>query len=321
MLILSSGGDAPGMNAAIRAVVRSAIANGISIFGVQGGYNGLINHHIHLLDQTSVANCIQRGGTILKTARCEDFYRPEVRKKSVDFLNDNNFDGLIILGGNGSFQGAVKLNEEGGPRCIGIPCTIDNDIPGTEYAIGFDTACNTAIDAIDKIRDTAFSLDRNFMIEVMGRSSGFIAVDVGIAGGAELIIIPEFQPSVDEIIAKLQQTKRPKLASIVVVAEGGQAGHTMKLAEEIQKRSGIRYTVCILGHIQRGGTPTVRDRKIASIMGVKAVEALIAGLNCQMVSLINEEFTVNPFPVPGQTTRFFQDQNLLDLNRIICDAN
>lgn len=319
LAVLTSGGDAPGMNAAIRAVVRSAIAADIAVYGIEGGYAGLIKQTIKPLNQTSVANCIQRGGTILKTGRCLDFLKADVRQKCVEFLNQQAFDGLIVLGGNGSFQGAQKISLEGGPASIGIPCTIDNDVPGTDYCIGFDTACNTAVEAIDKIRDTAFSLDRNFMIEVMGRASGFIAVEVGIAGGAELIIIPEFQTTTDQIIDKLQHNHRQKLASIIVVAEGNHTGHSIKLAEEIEQRTGINYTVCILGHVQRGGRPSVLDRKIASMMGVKAVQALSQNLSCQMVAMSHGELMMKPFPAEHESTRYFADQELLALNRIICD--
>lgn len=319
--VLTSGGDAPGMNAAIRAVVRSAIASNSTVFAIEGGYAGLINQQIRPLNQASVANCIQRGGTILKSGRCLEFLRPEIRRDCVQFLNQQGFDGLIVLGGNGSFQGAQKITTEGGPPSIGIPCTIDNDIPGTDYCIGFDTACNTAVEAIDKIRDTAFSLDRNFMIEVMGRASGFIAVEVGIAGGAELIIIPEFKTTTDQIIEKLSHKYREKMASIIVVAEGGHTGHSMDLAKEILERTGISYTVCILGHIQRGGRPSVLDRKIASMMGVKAVQALLQNLSCKMIAMLNGDLQINSFPPEHESTRYFDDQELLALNRIICDIN
>jgi 6-phosphofructokinase 1 len=320
IIILCSGGDAPGMNAAIRAVARYAMAKNIEVFGAEGGYSGLIQGALLPLTQKSVANCLQRGGTFLKTGRCPEFHQKSVRDQCRRFLEKQNIDGLIVLGGDGSFQGATLLSTEEPTRLqvIGIPCTIDNDIPGTEYCIGFDTARNTALQAIDKIRDTAFSTDRNFLIEVMGRSSGFLAVDVGIAGGAEMMLIPEFPISTDALIHNIQHSQRHKMASIIVVAEGGKTGHSVQLAEEIRAKTGILYTVCILGHTQRGGSPTAMDRKIAALMGARAVEAFLAGETQKMAASWRNEIVMQPFPSLQQATDFFADKQLLELNNILC---
>ncbi len=319
LLILTSGGDAPGMNAAIRASVRTAIHHGLEVYISENGYRGLINEKVIPIHSNYVANIVQRGGTILKTARCPEFKDPKVRAKSAEYLRHLKMDYLVVLGGDGSFRAASLLAEEGGPATLGIPCTIDNDITGTEYCIGFDTARNTALEAIDKIRDTAFSLDRNFMIEVMGRATGFIAVDVGISGGAEAILIPEFPMTTLALVEKLQKKRRKKGTSIMVVAEADNPGRSVALAEEIKQLSGIEYKVCILGHTQRGGAPTVLDRKVGSIMGAKAIEGLLNGETCKMVAEVAGELVLAPFPDPENATRFFKDKKLLELNDIICE--
>lgn len=323
ILVICSGGDAPGMNAAIRAVVRCAIAKDIEVFGAEGGYGGLVSQSILPLNQKSVANCLQRGGTFLKTGRCPEFHEKAVRDKCREFLKKHGINGLVVLGGDGSFQGASLLSAEEPTQLqvIGIPCTIDNDIPGTDYCIGFDTARNTALQAIDKIRDTAFSTDRNFLIEVMGRSSGFLAVDVGIAGGAEMMLIPEFPISTEALIHNIQHSQRHKLASIIVVAEGGKTGHSVQLAEEIKAKTGVLYTVCILGHTQRGGSPTVMDRKIAALMGAQAIEAFLTGETKKMTASRGNHILMAPFPTQKQTTDFFADKNLLELNNILCNVS
>ncbi len=323
ILILSSGGDSPGMNATIRAVVRCAIDANMEVFGTEGGYAGLVTQIIFPLDQRSVANCLQRGGTFLKTGRCQAFREKTVRDRCRQFLKEKNIDTLVVLGGDGSFQGADLLCTEESIQLqvIGIPCTIDNDIPGTDYCIGFDTARNTALQAIDKIRDTAFSSNRNFLIEVMGRASGFLAVDVGIAGGAEMIIIPEFPVSVDQLINKIQQSQRHKIASIIVVAEAGHTGHTLKMAEEIKKKTGILYTVCILGHTQRGGSPTVLDRKMGALMGAKAISAIQEGVSQQMIAVRGNEVITTSLPNTQHSTQFFNDKKLLDLNDVLCNVH
>ena len=319
LLVITSGGDAPGMNAALRAVVRSAIYQGFDVFGAEAGYCGLLQKRVIPLGQDSVANCIQRGGTILKTGRCLEFKNPNARQGCIEFLQQENIEHLVVLGGDGSFRGASLLAAEGGLRCIGIPCTIDNDINGTEYCIGFNTACSTALEAIDKIRDTAFSLDRNFIIEVMGRSSGFIAVEVGIAGGAEIILTPEFPITTDALIDKLRNKKREKLTSIIVAAESDAPGHSVQLAEDIKHATGIEYKVCILGHTQRGGTPTVYDRKMASVMGAKAVEAICEGHSNKMVAVVDGKIAFVPFPHSDHGTRYFSNQALLHTNEILCE--
>lgn len=319
IVVLTSGGDAPGMNAAIRASVRTALHKGIEVFGVELGYEGLAKQQLIPMDSRSVANCIQRGGTILKTKRFAEFHQKPVRDKVRAFLAEQKIDGLVVIGGNGSFRGASLLQEEGGPAVVGIPCTIDNDISGTEYCIGFDTACNTALEAIDKIRDTAFSLERNFIIEVMGRASGFIAVNVGIAGGAEIINIPEFPISVEKLAQQIKTQHTKKMASIIVVAEADQPGHSFALAEKIKSLTGIDYRVCILGHVQRGGTPTAHDRVIGSLMGAKAIEALCEGHSQKMTAVLNNQVTIAPLPDHKHPTQFFHQQELLRINEIICE--
>ena len=318
-LVLTSGGDSPGMNAAIRSVVRSGIAAGATLFGAELVLKGLIKHELLPLTKESVANCIQRGGTILKSARCDEFYKASSRQKVADFLRTQGITGLIILGGNGSFQGALKLQEEGGPPTVGIPCTIDNDINGSEYSIGFDTCCNTALQAIDKIRDTALSFENNFLVEVMGRASGFIAAEVGVAGGAELILTPEFPLTTNQIIDALTQKKRKKLASIIVAAESGTPGWTFNLAKEIQEKANLNYRVCILGHTQRGGSPTVKDRLIATHMGYHAIQVLQSGESGKMICLKQDKITHTDFPSAENGTRFFDSKELLLINeRISC---
>lgn len=318
IVVLTSGGDAPGMNAALRSVVRTAIHYGMEVLGSENGFDGLVKEKLIPLNPRSMANIIHSGGTILKTRRSPRFRQPEVRARVREFLTKNKVDGLVVLGGDGSFNGAATLKQEGGPNVIGIPCTIDNDIVNTDYCIGFDTACNTAIEAIDKIRDTALSLDRNFMIEVMGRASGFIAVEVGIAAGAEFILIPEFPKNIDDLSEEIKHQSGKKLTSIIVAAESGQPGHTFELANQIKEKTGIEYKVCVLGHIQRGGTPTVKDRVMGTIMGAKAIHALASGQTNQMMAVKAGDVTCTPFPNPGETTRFYNDVDSLELNRIIC---
>ena len=318
ILILTSGGDAPGMNAAIRATVRTAITEGYQIYGCESGFQGLIEKKIYQLHANSVANCIQLGGTILKTARSEAFKDPAVQQECSNYLKEQGFVGLVILGGNGSFQGALKLASYNDLQVIGIPCTIDNDIYGTEYCIGFDTACNTVLQAIDRIRDTAWSHNRNFMIEVMGRSTGFLAVEIGIAGGAEAIVIPEFPATTAEIIEPIINNPRKKLTSIIVVAEANQPSHSLQLAKQIQTEYNIEYKTCILGHVQRGGTPTAKDRNIASRMGYRAIETVKNTRENAMMAVINGTVTAVALPSANQHTRYFDRQDLLDLNHVIC---
>jgi 6-phosphofructokinase 1 len=283
------------MNAAIRAVVRTAIAQGCEVHGVSKGYSGLLEGQITPMTASSVANIIQRGGTILKTDRCEAFYKKTVRREAANILRRKGIEGLVVIGGDGSFTGAHLLQKETGFHTIGIPGTIDNDIAGTEDTIGFDTAVNTAIDAIDRIRDTASSHDRIFLVEVMGRSSGFIALEVGIGGGAETILVPERSESVATICKNIERgVKRGKSSSIIVVAEGQKPGLSQRIANDLTRR-GYSPKVCTLGHTQRGGSPTAHDRLLASILGASAVNYLLAGKSGAMIGVHNDEVVLVPF--------------------------
>lgn len=282
--VYTSGGDAPGMNAAIRAVVRMGIAKNLEVYGIYQGYSGMIEGKISPLQPRDVANIIQRGGTVLKTGRSAEFMKPEFRKKAADNLRALGIEGLVCIGGDGSYRGAHALWEEHKIPVIGIPGTIDNDIFGSDNTIGFDTAVNTALDAIDKIRDTAASHDRLFIVEVMGRNSGHIASHVGLAGGAEEIFTPDGNTTVDKAVERIKESmKRGKTSSIIVAAEGQKPGRAYDLAEAIRKKSGLEAKVCILGHLQRGGSPTASDRILASRMGAAAVESLIAGKTDVMI--------------------------------------
>lgn len=295
--VLTSGGDAPGMNAAIRAVVRTGIFYGLEVYGIMRGYAGMIENDIFQMESRSVANIIQRGGTILKTARCKEFLEVEGRKKAYENLKKLGINGLVIIGGDGSFKGAQKFSHEFDISCIGLPCTIDKDIAGTDFTIGFDTAVNTAVEAIDKIRDTADAHDRLFIIEVMGRDSGYIALHSGIATGAENILIPELKTDINEIINILQEKeKRKKLVNLLVVAEGSELGGANEVGEMVKsKMPNADIKVCILGHIQRGGAPTCMDRVLASRMGYAAVECLITGDNLNtMIGLVNNQLNYTP---------------------------
>lgn len=294
--ILTSGGDSPGMNAAIRAVVRTGIYNGLEVYGIMRGYQGMIEDDIFKMESRSVANIIQRGGTILKTARCQIFHQPEGRKKAYDILKKRGIDGLVIIGGDGSFRGAVEFSKEYDIPCIGIAGTIDKDIQGTDFTIGFDTAVNTAVEAIDKIRDTMDAHDRLFIIEVMGRDAGYIALHSGIATGAENILIPEQKTDINALIASLQEKeRRKKLVNLIVVAEGDEFGGANELAKVVkEKLPQVETRVAILGHIQRGGSPTCLDRLIASRMGYHAVECLIEGRHNVFVGIQNNKMNYVP---------------------------
>lgn len=286
--VLTSGGDAPGMNAAVRAVVRKGIYLGFEVIGIQRGYSGLVNGEFREMNLSSVADIIHRGGTILRTARSESFRTPEGRQKAAANLRQQGIEGLVIIGGDGSFRGAKCLSDEHHVRFIGVPGTIDNDIPCTDYCIGFDTAVNNVVDAVNKIRDTATSHERTYVIEVMGRNSGFIALEAGLAGGAETILIPEVEVNLDEIVEKLWRGhNRGKLHSIILVAEGAASG--LDIGRMIKEKTGFDTKVTILGHIQRGGTPTAFDRTIASRLGARAVELLMEGQDKRVVGLVSGE--------------------------------
>ena len=296
--LLTSGGDAPGMNAAIRSVVRTCVYHKVIPFGVSKGFDGLINGKMIEMNARSVKGIINKGGTILKTARSDDFRTDIGRKKAFEMLSKKNIDGLIVIGGDGSFTGSLIFSNEFNFPVMGIPATIDNDIFGTSHTIGFDSAINTVVDAIDKIRDTASSHNRLFFIEVMGRDAGHIALNSGVAAGAEEILIPEENLGLERLIQSLKRSQKTgKSSSIVVVAEGDRTGENVfQLKEYVEKHlPNYDARVAVLGHMQRGGTPTCFDRVLASRFGVNAVESLINGDNCCMVGLQNNEIKLTPF--------------------------
>lgn len=283
------------MNAAIRAVVRTSVANGLEVFGISRGYAGLLEGKLAPLNASSVANIIQRGGTILKTSRCPEFFHRSGRAQAAKVLKAHKIDTLIVIGGDGSFSGAHLLSKEFGINCIGLPGTIDNDIYGTDDTIGFDTSVNTALEAIDRIRDTASSHDRLFIVEVMGRHAGFIALQVGICGGAETILIPEYRVPFGSICTAIDRgIKRGKLSSIIVVAEGYRGGDATEVAKQFKKK-GYSAKVAILGHIQRGGAPTAHDRFLASTLGAYSVHAAMRGLKNVMVGIEDNRIVFVPF--------------------------
>jgi 6-phosphofructokinase 1 len=294
--VLTSGGDAPGMNAAIRAVVRTGIYYGLEVYGVMRGYNGMIEDDIFHMDNKSVANIIQRGGTILKTARSKEFMEAAGRQKAYNNLKKRGIDGLVVIGGDGSFRGAQRFSNEFDIPCIGLPGTIDKDIAGTDSTIGFDTAVNTAVEAIDKIRDTADAHDRLFVVEVMGRDAGYIALHSGMATGAESVLIPETRTNIEDLISGLtEKEKRKKLVNLVVVAEGDEFGGGTEIGKILKSRlPNMDIRISILGHIQRGGSPTCQDRLIASRMGYHAVESLLSGRHNVMVGIMDDKMHYIP---------------------------
>lgn len=296
--VFTSGGDAPGMNACIRAVVRGAIYHGVKIVGIRRGYNGMISGDIFPMDSRSVSNIVQRGGTVLKSARSKEFMTPEGRKKAYENIMSQGIDGLIAIGGNGTFTGAEIFYNEYQIPTVGCPGTIDNDLYGTDYTIGFDTAVNTSLEAIDKIRDTADSHDRIFFIEVMGRDSGYIAIQSGIGGGAEIVMVPETHTPLKKVVSTLKDGwSRSKSSSIVVVAEGDEAGNATDIADSIKEQVGDKLDIRVttLGHIQRGGSPTAYDRILASRLGLGAVEGLLNGHKNEMAGIVNNELVYTPF--------------------------
>ena len=294
--VLTSGGDAPGMNAAIRAAVRSGFYYGLEMYGIYRGYEGMIQNDIKKLDSKNITHVLERGGTFLKSARSEEFRTPEGRKKAYENLKSHGIDGLVVIGGDGSLTGAHLFYQEYGIPSVGLPGTIDNDLSGTDSTIGFDTACNTAIEAIDKIRDTATSHDRLFFVEVMGRDAGFIAINAGIGSASAAILIPERKTQIEVLVEKLKsRSKAKKTSNIVIVAEGGKSGSAQEIADKVKKH--LPYydiKVTILGHLQRGGAPTSFDRLLASKLGVAAIEGLMQGKFDVMAGLINNKVVYTP---------------------------
>ncbi len=274
--VLTSGGDAPGMNAAVRAVVRRGLVRGVEVVGIRRGYSGLLGGELEPLTRAGVANIIQRGGTMLGTSRSRRFLEPEGRRRAAGILREARIDGLVVIGGEGTFHAAALLVDEQRVAVAGVPATIDNDVYGTDFTIGFDTAVNTALDAIDRIRDTATAHERLFIVEVMGRTSADIALSVGVAGGAEAVIIPQAPTDLAKLGTDLWRSwERGKRSSIVVVAEGGEQGRAFRVAKGLQDITGLEPRVCVLGHIQRGGVPSARDRLLGSRLGAAAVDVLV----------------------------------------------
>lgn len=311
--VFTSGGDAPGMNACIRSVVRTAIYRGLEVYGITYGYDGMIKGNIKRMYSHSVSNIIQRGGTILKSARSEAFRTKEGRQQAYEQLKSHGIEGIIAIGGDGTFTGAKTFYEEFGIPTIGCPGTIDNDIYGTDYTIGFDTAINTALEAIDKIRDTAAAHDRIFFVEVMGRDSGYIAMECGIGGGAEFVMVPESKTDLKKIVKSFKNLRKSKSSSIIVVAEGDEEGMAEIVMNKVKSSindENKEFKVTTLGHIQRGGNPTARDRVLASRCGMAAVDGLIAGqVNC-MAGVMNDQVVYTPFDDCINKTKPIQEDHL-----------
>lgn len=295
--VFTSGGDAPGMNACVRAVVRTCVYKNLNPFGIYRGYEGMIDGEIFAMDSKSVGNIIQKGGTILKTSRSARFLTPEGRKKAFEQLQKHGIEALVAIGGDGTFKGADVFSNEFGIPIIGLPGTIDNDLVGTDYAMGYDTALNTVIEAVDKIRDTAESHNRLFIVEVMGRDAGFIALRSGIASGAESVLVPETKTYIDQIIQKLEKGRRAnKSSGIIIVAEGDDSGGAAEVAKKIKERfTHYDIRVSILGHMQRGGNPSAYDRVLASRLGYGAIEALLKGKKGDMLGIVNNQYHYTPF--------------------------
>lgn len=294
--VYTSGGDSPGMNSAIRAVVRTALYYNLEVTGIRRGYEGMITGDLFPMDRKSVANIVQRGGTILKTARSEEFRTPEGRQKAYKQLKRYGVDALVGIGGDGTFTGAKVFSNEFGIPIVGLPGTIDNDLQGTDFTIGYDTAINTVVEAVDKIRDTAESHDRLFIVEVMGRDSGLIALRTGIASGAEAILIPETKTNIEALYHRLEQGRRDKSSKILIVAEGDEAGGAFEIGRLVkEKYPNYDTRVSVLGHMQRGGHPSCMDRVLASRVGVAAVEALMSGHSHEMIGVINGQIAYTPF--------------------------
>ncbi|HPX03704.1 MAG TPA: 6-phosphofructokinase [Synergistaceae bacterium] len=299
--VLTSGGDAPGMNAAIRAVTRTALYNGLEVVGIRRGYEGLLEGDLVPMTRSSVGGILLHGGTILRTARCPEFMRPEGVNAGVSKLKENDIDALVIIGGDGSFRGAHELHERG-VITVGIPATIDNDMAGTDCTIGFDTACNTALECISKLRDTASSHDRMFIVEVMGRNAGFLALETGVACGAEFVLVPEIAPDLDAISKKLSYAKaRGKTHSLIVLAEGVMSAS--ELAEKLRGQGNYDPRIVVLGHLQRGGAPSCFDTVLASRLGAAAVELLLKGERGRMVGRINGNIVSSEIRIAWESKR------------------
>lgn len=316
--LLTSGGDSPGMNAAIRAVVRTAIYHRVEVYGIRRGYQGMIDGDIFPMRAKDVSNIIGRGGTILKTARSKAFETAEGRAKAYDNLKAHGIEGLVLIGGDGTFRGAVEFFREHELPAIGLPGTIDRDLAGTDCTIGFDTAVNTAVEAIDKIRDTAEAHDRLFIVEVMGRDAGYIALHSGIACGAEDILIPEVKTDIEEVLQRIDtDERRKKTVHIIVVAEGDDAGGANEILQLVKERfPKLDTRACILGHIQRGGSPSCADRILASRLGHAAVEALIGGTTQVMAGMINSQIVFTPFEQVGKQGAALSE-DMLNMIRVL----
>jgi 6-phosphofructokinase 1 len=313
--VVTSGGDAPGMNAAIRAVVRIAYSKNFQVFGFEKGWEGLLTNTFRRLTPRSVGGIIQLGGTILRTSRCPEFKKKEGIRKAAETLALNNVDGLIVIGGDGSFRGALELSRETDSLIVGVPATIDNDVFGTDETIGFDTAVNTAVEEIDKIRDTAISHERIFIVEVMGRTRGFLASTIGLTVGAEIILVPEEKYEKEEVLRTIKENSaKGKKSGIIVAAEG--IGDIRKLAREIEKNTGAEVRLSILGYAQRGGNPTARSRLLASLFADKAVELLSEGQGSRIVGLKDGRITSIELK-KSCTTKKTLDLNLLKLARVL----
>ena len=315
--LLTSGGDCPGLNPCIRAVVRTALAGGIETMGVHRGWRGLIDNEMERMNARSVAGIVKLGGTVLRSSRCPEFREPEAREKAASHLRDRGIDGLVVIGGDGSLNGASELARQTNLPLIGIPKTIDNDVGGTDYALGFDTAVNTAVEAIDKIRDTATSHERLFLVEVMGRNRGFLALQVALACGAEGVLLPEVPTDITALCAQLERCREAgKVSSIVVVAEGDDAGNAYEIARKISDQSGYEPRVSVLGYIQRGGAPSAADRVQGGLFGKAAVDALLSGESSKLVASRNGQVTLVDLELAWKETRELPT-NLLELARIL----
>ena len=315
--VLTSGGDAPGMNACIRSIVRTASYKNIEVYGIQYGYQGLIENNLKIITNKDVGNTIHIGGTILKTARSDEFRSKKGRDKAYQNLKKNNIDGLIILGGDGSLTGAKIFGDENKFPVIGIPCTIDNDLYGSDYSIGFASARETVVDAVDKIRDTAASHERIFIVEVMGRESGYLALESGIASGAEMILIPENKKEIKDVITDIKKINEEKKSIIIIYAEGCKLGRLDKISKKISKSipgSNVRYS--ILGHIQRGGTAVPSDRILGTILGYKSVESILNGEKNVMVGLVENKCLLTPLKEIINKERGI-NKELMNISKII----